>query len=94
MSQSPVADPNELMAQHLAELKTYARRVLLHDEVLTQHEEDDRQKRLREVLAMGNALGLTEREVALRLYQEVFESRPRARCWCLGCRGRWSPAPE
>lgn len=75
MSDSSIADPNELMAQHLAGLKSYARRVLLHEEVLTQHEEEDRQIRLREVMAIGNALGLTEREVALRLYQEVFESK-------------------
>ncbi len=49
------ADPTELLVQHLTTLRGYARRVLVDEEELFHHEEQDKHSRMREFIAIASS---------------------------------------
>ena len=81
-----VAEPKELMPEHLTSLRSYARRVLIQGETLTAIEEEDKERRLREYLAVGSSVKLTEREMAALVYKGFFMAK--RGCGCPTCRTR------
>ena len=66
------ADPTELMTQHLTCLRGYARRVLVNDEELLLHEEEDKSFRMRKFIAIAMSYKCTEKEMVGLLYNGIF----------------------
>jgi hypothetical protein len=85
-TQPLVAVSTELLSQHLAQLKAYARRVLAKEEALDASEEDDQRTRMREVLAIGSSFKLTESEMVGLVFKGLFEAR--LHCKCPTCQAR------
>jgi len=69
MTTAPIANPTEIMAEHLSVLRAYAKRVLLEGEDLVTHEEQDKAGRLEEFLAIANSYKCTDREIVGLLYK-------------------------
>ena len=82
----------KLMDDHLATLRGYARRVLVHGDPLIPGEDEDREGRMHEFLAIGNSFNLTKREMVALLYQEMLTEGDG--CSCPTCRGRLSRGAE
>ena len=83
---SLLVDSKELLIHHRAALRGYARRMILHEQVLLLEEEDDWAHHMTEFRAISNSLRLTEREmVALSFKGLLSEKRG---CGCPGCRER------
>lgn len=83
-------DPRELMAEHIAALKMYARKVLINSEALTEAEEADRKRRMEELLAIGKGFNLTDNEIVGQVYKEILRAKPG--CGCPNCRSRQAKA--
>ena len=73
MAVAPLADPIELMAQHLRTLRAYARRVLIDRGTLEPPEDRDRATRVEEFIAIAKPHNCTEREVVGLLYKGFFK---------------------
>ena len=83
-----LAEPKELIGEHVDTLRDYARRVLSQGETLTAQEDKDRAERVREFLALGKFFNLTYGEMVTLLYRGLFDER--GRCGCGSCRSRQS----
>ena len=83
-----VADPKDVMPEHLTSLRNYARRVSIQGEILTAIEEEDKERRLQEFLAVGSSVKLTGSEMAALVYKGFFVAK--RRCGCPSCRTRES----
>ena len=79
-------DPKVIVDGYLHELRVYATRVFCLGAELEADEVEDRQRRLAELMAIGDALGLTKKELVTLVYRGVFEQR--GRCGCPTCRAR------
>ena len=70
-------DPKELMKQHLAILRGHVRRALVEAQPLNPSEEVDRASRMEEFFALGSSFSLTEMEMVILLYKDLFFPRSR-----------------
>ena len=86
MVTSTLVDPEEQIAQHLPVLREYAGRALLRGERIPPYQMSDLGQRMREVLAIGQAFKLTEREIVSLVYKGLFVSQ--RGCGCPSCRAR------
>lgn len=68
---SKATDPKEEMANHVAVLKIYARRVLEDQELLEPWEEIDKSVRVIEFFALGSSFECTHRELVKVLYKDL-----------------------
>ena len=82
------ANPKQIMANHLAALQHYARRVVVQGEILAPPDEDDITARMREYLTIGISLKCTEKELVRLVYKGLFEAK--RGCDCPGCLARIS----
>ena len=64
----------QAMFQNMSVLRTYARRSILLEEELEDHEEIDRQDRLENFFSTGYDLNWTPKEVTALLLREIFAS--------------------
>ena len=62
----------QAMFKNMSVLRTYARRSILLEEVLEEHEEIDRQERLENFFSTGYDLNWAPKEVTDLLLREVF----------------------
>ncbi|MBM3934065.1 MAG: hypothetical protein FJ319_07155 [SAR202 cluster bacterium] len=85
-------DLKELVAEHLSVVRAYARRVMLRNDSLTDAEEADKTRRMKELLAIGNCFKLTEYELVGQVYRDTL--RPKRGCGCPTCRTRMVGAPR
>lgn len=76
----------KLLDEHLAVLQEYARRSLLHGEVLSAQEDEDRIVRLGESMAIGASFKLTDAELVALVLGDTYQRK--ANCGCFTCRGR------
>ena len=86
MSTLETTDPRALFDEHLSTLREHAGRIFLQETALSPAEEEDRESRMLELLAIGTSCGLTKREMVILLFGDVLNAR--ARCDCTSCRGR------
>ena len=86
MTASILKEAKVLVAEHVRVLRSYARRVLLQGESLTEVEDSDRQHRMDELLAIGGCLSLTGHELVALILKDIFDER--RRCGCPTCRNR------
>ena len=75
---------DDLMGQDLNILKEYAERVIVHGDVLSATEEDDRETRFRNFAETGDSFSLTERDMVSMLFDSLFHKGHK--CWCAECR--------
>ena len=68
----PSAQPTQRMAQHLAALRVYAKRVLEDGDALSIQEEQDKAVRLREFITMAGSYRCTEKEIVSLIYKGCF----------------------
>jgi hypothetical protein len=73
MNGAELANPTQVIAEHLSTLRIYARRVLVQGETLAPHEVEDKAWRLREFVALTSCYNCTEKEQAGLLYLGLFE---------------------
>ena len=66
-------NPTSLMAEHLAALRAYARRVLLEERALTTNEEQDKDARMGEFMATANSYKCTEKEMVGLVFKGVLK---------------------
>ena len=81
-----LADPYELLAQHRGALGECAKKVILRGESLSAHEEEDRERRIEEFLAICGTLKLTEKEAVALIFRGVLAEK--RGCGCPTCRLR------
>ena len=86
MASSIEVEPMDLMAEHLAALRSNVRKVFFQHETLSPEEELDRARRMEQFLAMGRSFNLEEREMIALMLREAFAVR--RGCGCPGCRAR------
>ena len=60
------------MFRHLPVLRRYARRVVLHDDIFDEIEEQDRQERMQQYLRTGRNMNWTDSELTALLFRDVF----------------------
>ena len=77
MTASILKEAKVLVAEHVRVLRSYARRVLLQGDLLSEVEDSDRQRRMGELLAMGSCLSLTGHELVVLILKEIFDERRR-----------------
>ena len=86
MTTSLSVSTREMMAEHLTALSGYAKRVVVHGEILASHEESDRAFRMREFMDAGRSLKCTDKELVALLYRGLFEVK--RGCDCFNCKSR------
>lgn len=91
MATLALQDPKQIVTNHLAALRDYARRVLVEGVQLSEAEDSDRAERLKEFLAIGSSFKLTIREMAVLVLKELLA--PRRACGCPTCIKRSSQRP-
>ncbi len=69
-------DPVQLMSEHAAALRAYARRAIVQGERLRDEEQHDKEARFTEFSALGHILKLTERELVCMMFRGVFTKDP------------------
>ena len=80
MTTSTLKEAKVLVAEHLQVLRSYARRILLQGDSLSEVEDLDRQRRMDELLAMGSCLTLIGHEIVALIFKDMFNERR-----CCGC---------
>ena len=83
MTSLVIVDSRKLLARHQLALLEYARRVILHGDMLSHHEEIDKSYRMMEFMAIGNSFKLTAREMVYLIYRELFTAK--RGCGCGSC---------
>ncbi len=78
-------DPKELLTQHLAALRSYAKRVIVDGDTLSYREELDRRARFKEYAAIGDSFHLTEKDLVSLMFKGLLSSGG-PDCWCAECR--------
>ena len=73
----PPKNRDELFSDHLSALKSYAERVIVNGDVLTDDEENDREFRFREFADIGDSFNLSERDMVTMMFEEIFHQGPR-----------------
>ncbi|MDA1349764.1 MAG: hypothetical protein O3A47_13010 [Chloroflexi bacterium] len=81
-------DPRELMAEHLDVLRDYAKRVVVSSDVLAVSEEEDKNQRMGEYLAIGESFDLTYSEMVGQIFKGLHKAQKG--CGCPTCRSRAS----
>ena len=76
-SMSVAVDPKNLMNEHLATLRRHGRQALVEGQPLSTLEEVDRASRMEEFFALGSSFRLTEKEMVILLYKDLFFPRSR-----------------
>ena len=79
-------NPKELMSQHQAALRAYAKRVMVQGDGLTPAEDDDRARRMQEYMAIGRSLNVTHKEMVAVIFRGMFAVK--RGCGCPTCRER------
>ena len=74
MSSSTSTDRIEQFFHHLASLKVYAQRVLVDGDDLSGNESQDKKFRMTEFLDIGSSFDLSEKEMVMILYRELFKT--------------------
>lgn len=72
MTSAIVADPRELMGEHLAVLREYCKQVLIREDSLVADQEKDRERRMQELLAMGRSFSVTDKELWCRSSEDCW----------------------
>ena len=86
MASTSSIDARDMIREHQAALKRYASRALVHGESLEDADEVDKDHRMEELMALGNSLKLTKREIVDLVLGELFVVR--RGCGCPTCRSR------
>ena len=89
MTSLAIIESKDCMDYHLSALKTYAQRVVVHEEELSPVESYDQAYRMEEFLAVGCSFNLTYKEMVRLLFGELFEAK--RECGCHSCRSREGP---
>ena len=77
-------NPEELLSDNLLALKTYAERIIVRGDDLTEDEEIDKEFRFREFAEIGDSFNLSERDMVTMMFEGIFHQGPR--CDCAECR--------
>ena len=86
MSNSMLADPKIELTHQIDIIRGYAQRMVMQGEALIPDEAADQRVRMQDFLAIGEAFGLTPKEmVGLVLSQE---SQKESACGCHSCNAR------
>ena len=67
-----IRDSNQLISEHQTVLREYAKRAILGGESLPYDDQKDKRARMGEFLAIGNAFGLTCRDMVGQLYRGLL----------------------
>ena len=68
-----LADPKSVMQENLSFLREYAKRLLLEEDDTLATIEDFKDVLMQELLAVGRALRLTERDLAVLLFRGILD---------------------
>ena len=91
MSQTPSRGSDQV-TEHLAALRTYARKTLVHGRKLTRLEQVDKETRLTHFRAIGKSFQLTGNEMTRLIFKDLFRG-PRF-CECPTCKARREDQPN
>ena len=80
----PHNNPEDLLSDDLSALKSYAERIIVRGDILTEDEEDDREFRFREFAEIGDSFNLSERDMVTMMFEGIFHQGPK--CDCAECR--------
>ncbi len=80
----PPKNPEELLSDDLSALKSYAERIIVKGDALTDDEENDREFRFREFAEIGDSFNLSERDMVTMMFEGIFHQGPK--CDCAECR--------
>ena len=80
------ANPKELFTQHMWDLRSLARKVMVRGEVMTEAEDADKTRRMQEMVAIGTTFGLTENELVKAVFSGLLSIK--RGCGCPTCRER------
>ena len=80
----PPKNPEELLSEDLSALKSYAERIIVKGDALTDDEENDREFRFREFAEIGDSFNLSERDMVTMMFEGIFHKGPK--CDCAECR--------
>ena len=80
----PHNNPEDLLSDDLSALKSYAERIIVRGDILTEDEEDDREFRFREFAEIGDSFNLSERDMVTMMFEGIFHPGPK--CDCAECR--------
>ena len=84
MTSPIVAEPRELMAEHLEVLREYCKQVLVREESPVADQEKDKARRMQEFLAMGRSFSVTDKELVVAVFRGLLVGKQR--CGCVTCR--------
>ena len=79
-------DPREIVAEHLETLRSYATKVLVNGEQLTDEESADKADRFQELQTLCASFDVTEKEIVTLVLKQTM--REPKRCGCPTCRAR------
>ena len=77
-------NPEELLSDNLSALTSYAERIIVRGDDLTEDEEIDKEFRFREFAEIGDSFNLSERDMVTMMFEGIFHQGPR--CDCAECR--------
>ena len=77
-------NPEELLSDNLLALKSYAERIIVRGDNLTDDEEIDKEFRFREFAEIGDSFNLSERDMVTMMFEGIFHQGQR--CDCAECR--------
>ena len=77
-------NPEELLSDNLLALRSYAERIIVRGDDLTDDEEIDKEFRFREFAEIGDSFNLSERDMVTMMFEGIFHQGPR--CDCAECR--------
>ena len=77
-------NPEELLSDNLLALKSYAERIIVRGDDLTEDEEIDKEFRFREFAEIGDSFNLSERDMVTMMFEGIFHQGPK--CDCAECR--------
>lgn len=86
MTSFMLADPKEELIHQIDTLRGYAKTSVMLGEELSADEANDQVARMRDCLDIGEALGLTKKELVVLLLGQHTESKPS--CGCHSCSAR------
>ena len=86
MSSPTLADPKLELIHQIDTLRGYAKTLVMQGEILGPDEAADHKARMQDFLAVGEAYGLTQREMVGLVLGQVSHNKPE--CGCHSCNAR------
>ena len=80
-------DRDQIISDHLDALRTYANKVILSEDPLSDDEVADKETRFRELIEIGDSLNLTESEIVGIMFKGMLQKQE-SKCGCPQCRAR------